>query len=110
MGKGKRVAEDPSRLLRNAIDRDAMISFLRRALAHPSVQTDLLEDDPQIAQFICDVILPEVQALGPDTLGADAKGNLMAVWGSGEPALALIVYAMTHPQTVMADAFSPRVV
>jgi succinyl-diaminopimelate desuccinylase len=96
--------------LRERIDREALTGFLVRALACPSPQTDRLEDDPRLAAFIQEVVLPEVRALGADTVRTDTGGNLLAQWGRGTPALALAVYAMTHPQTTMADAFTPTVV
>lgn len=96
--------------LRDRIDREALTEFLRRALAYPSPQSDRLEDDPRLAGFIRDLILPEVRALGADGVHTDAMGNLLAQWGQGTSALALVVYAMTHPQTTMTDAFTPTIV
>jgi len=104
------MAEDLRQRIWRGIDRKRMTALLHRALAYPSPQTDLLEDDPQVAAFIRDVIVPEAQALGPETLRIDSKGSMVALWGPGTPAFGLILYAMTHPQTVMPDAFSPAIV
>ncbi|MDR7480972.1 MAG: M20/M25/M40 family metallo-hydrolase [Armatimonadota bacterium] len=95
---------------RTTVDEAHLVAFLLEALAYPSPQTDLLETDPQIAAFIHDVVVPPVRALSPDLLHVDRMGNVLAQWGTGRPALAILVYAMTHPQTVMADAFAPAVV
>jgi acetylornithine deacetylase/succinyl-diaminopimelate desuccinylase-like protein len=95
---------------RDAVDRERMTAFLARALAYPSPQTDALEADPRMAAFVRDVIVPEADALGPDRLHVDRMGNLLAQWGRGPIALAFAVYAMTHPPTTMADAFTPGVV
>jgi acetylornithine deacetylase/succinyl-diaminopimelate desuccinylase-like protein len=94
----------------DAIDREWMTHLLRRALAYPSPQTADLEADPRMAAFIRDVVIPEAEALGPDRLHVDRMGNVLAQWGHGIPALALAIYAMTHPQTTMADAFTPTIV
>lgn len=89
------------------IDRDRLTGFLERALAYPSPQGDRLESDPKMAAFIHDVVLPEARALGPDSVRIDAMGNLLAQWGAGTPAIAVAVYAMTHPATSMPDPFVP---
>ncbi len=63
-----------------------------------------------MAAFIRDVVVPEARGLSPDILHVDAMGNVLAQWGRGTPALATAVYAMTHPETTMADAFAPTTV
>jgi succinyl-diaminopimelate desuccinylase len=91
----------------DTVDLNRLTALLERALAYPSPQTELLEADPQVAAFIRDVVVPEAQALAPDALRLDAMGNMLATWGRGTAALALVVYGMTHPAASMADPFVP---
>jgi acetylornithine deacetylase/succinyl-diaminopimelate desuccinylase-like protein len=96
--------------LTDVIDRRGLTAFLERALAYPSPQTDQLESDPRMATFIRDVIVPEVRTLAPDALHVDAMGNVLAQWGQGTAALAVAVYAMTHPAASMPEPFVPTMV
>ena len=78
---------------------------LRPLLETPSEQTDLFEDDPQIAAFLRTVVAAQLEGLGLDSV-SDEAGNLICEIGGGDgPGLVLFCYAMTHPAGRMVDPF-----
>jgi acetylornithine deacetylase len=80
-------------------------------LRHPSPQTDRLEADPQIKNFIAACVAPRIAELTGNPGTIDAMGNL--IWRScrtGERGLLLMGYAMTFPAGSMAEPFSGAVI
>ena len=87
-------------------DSESVERVLRPLLETPSEQTDLFEDDPQIAAFLRTVVAAQLKELGLDAVSDDA-GNLICEIGDGEaPGLVLFCYAMTHPAGRMVDPFT----
>lgn len=87
-------------------DSESVERVLRPLLETPSEQTDLFEDDPQIAAFLRTVVAAQLEELGLDSASDDA-GNLICEIGGGEaPELVLFCYAMTHPAGRMTDPFT----
>lgn len=89
-----------------SFDADSVERVLRPLLETPSEQTDLFEEDPQIAAFLRTVVAAQLEELGLDTV-SDGAGNVICEIGGGEaPGLVLFCYAMTHPAAGMTDPFT----
>jgi acetylornithine deacetylase len=80
-------------------------------LRWPSPQTEQLEADPQLKQFIADNVAPCLAALTGSAGAIDAMGNL--IWrldGAGAGGFLLMGYAMTFPAASMKQPFSGALV
>ena len=56
-------------------------TVLQELLRVPSPQTDLLEEEPQLREFMKTALMPRLQALGMRNVRLDAMGNLIAEKG-----------------------------
>ncbi len=98
----------------NKVARDELIDeLLVEVLRSPSPQTEALEADPAIREFVAAKIAPRIEALTGARPKVDAMGNLL--WRHGpsappRPGLLLMAYAMTFPAASMADPFSGAIV
>ena len=88
-----------------------LVPWLQRLVRHPSQQTDLHEQDPEIGRFIRECAAPLLESLGAD-LRYDAMGNLIAEAGPADTgrSLLLVTYAMTHPAASMKDPFEATLI
>jgi acetylornithine deacetylase/succinyl-diaminopimelate desuccinylase-like protein len=80
-------------------------------LRHPSTQTERLEADPQLKQFIADRVAPRLAELAGSAGAIDGMGNL--VWrlgGASAGGFLLMGYAMTFPAASMKQPFSGALV
>jgi acetylornithine deacetylase/succinyl-diaminopimelate desuccinylase-like protein len=78
----------------------------------PSPQTELLEDEPLLKEFIGTAIAPRLRAMGIADIRYDPIGNLIASYGqdtSGR-SLMLIGNAMNQPAATMPNPYSGDVV
>ena len=78
----------------------------------PSPQTDLLEDEPQLREFMRVALVPRMNALGMSNVRFDAMGNLIATYGevkSGK-SMMFIGNAMNQPASTMPNPYSGDVV
>ena len=62
----------------------------------PSPQTDLLEDEPLLKEFIKTAIEPRLRAMGFTDIRYDAMGNLIATYGSGTQRQIADVHRQRH--------------
>lgn len=78
----------------------------------PSPQTELLEDEPQLRDFIAVALLPRMKALGMQRVRQDAMGNLIAETGSARSgrSLMLVTHAMNQPPSTMLDPYGAAVI
>ena len=78
----------------------------------PSPQTELLEEEPQLREFMKVALMPRLQALGMKNVRLDAMGNLIAEKGSGRSgrSLMLVAHAMNQPPNTMPDPYSGNVI
>src|SRR5215468_8483341 len=77
-----------------------------------SPQTELLEDEPLLKEFIRTAIEPRLRAMGFADIRYDAMGNLIASYGAGTSgkSLMLIGNAMNQPAATMPNPYSGDVV
>ncbi len=78
----------------------------------PSPQTDLLEDEPLLKEFIKTAIEPRLRSMGFSDVRYDAMGNLIASYGAGTSgkSLMFIGNAMNQPASTMPNPYSGDVV
>lgn len=89
----------------------ALIELVSELVKFPSPQTDQMEFEPQVQRFIGECVAPRVERLGLK-IRRDSMGNLIAEAGRvGAPrSVLMMTYAMTHPQSRMADPWNARIV
>ena len=78
----------------------------------PSPQTDLLEDEPQLREFMKAALIPRMKALGMSSVRLDAMGDLIAEKGSGRSgrSMMLVAHAMNQPPNTMPDPYGGSVI
>jgi acetylornithine deacetylase/succinyl-diaminopimelate desuccinylase-like protein len=78
----------------------------------PSPQTELLEAEPLLKEFIRSAIEPRLRAMGFSDVRYDQMGNLIATYGSGTSgkSLMLVGNAMNQPASTMPNPYSGDVV
>lgn len=94
----------------DSLEAGRIAEIARTLIARPSQQTDRMEAEPEVQEFIRDCAVPLLRDLG--IRGSfDRMGNWIGRLGSGRgPAMLLVTYAMTHPGAAMVDPFAPRIV
>jgi len=99
-------------LLDNAISRERAKHLLIELVKVPSPQTELLEEEPLLKEFIKKAIEPRLRTMGFSDVCYDAMGNLIAVYGeatSGK-SLMFIGNAMNQPASTMSNPYNGDVV
>lgn len=78
----------------------------------PSPQTELLEDEPQLREFMKLALVPRMQALGMSATRLDAMGNLIAEKGSARSgrSMMLVAHAMNQPPNTMPDPYGGKLI
>jgi acetylornithine deacetylase/succinyl-diaminopimelate desuccinylase-like protein len=78
----------------------------------PSPQTDLLEEEPQLREFMKAALIPRMKALGMTQVRLDGMGNLIAQAGAGRSgkSLMLVTHAMNQPPNTMPDPYGGKVI
>src|ERR1044071_6654686 len=96
---------------RRGISARQLTEWTQSFVRHPSPQTELFEQDPQIQSFISDTVVPLVKRLELD-FRRDEMGNLIIEIGPkrAERSLMLMAYAMTHPANRMKSPFAGELV
>ena len=94
------------------LDRARVRTVLQELVRVPSPQTDLLEDEPQLCEFMRVALMPRMAALGITEVHQDAMGNLIAQTGAGRStrSLMLVTHAMNQPPSTMPDPYGGRVI
>jgi len=89
-----------------------MVPLLQRLVRHPSVQTELQEEDPGVKAFITDCAAVEIAALGLGDGRYDGMGNLIVELGppDADTSVMFATYAMTHQAGRMTDPFAAEVI
>ena len=103
---------DIRRLIDGRISRERAKELLIELVKVPSPQTELLEDEPLLKEFIRTAVEPRLRAMGLAEIRYDAMGNLIATYGAGESgkSLMLIGNAMNQPAATMRNAYDGDVV
>lgn len=94
------------------LSRERARTLFQELVRVPSPQTDLLEDEPQLREFMKAALLPRMKALGMASARLDAMGNLIAEKGSGRSgrSMMLVAHAMNQPPNTMPDPYGGRVI
>ncbi len=87
-------------------------TLFQELLRVPSPQTVLLEDEPQLREFMRVALMPRMPALGFDAARIDAMGNLIAECGAGRTgrSLMLVAHAMNQPPSTMPDPYGAKLI
>jgi acetylornithine deacetylase/succinyl-diaminopimelate desuccinylase-like protein len=99
-------------LLDAKISRARAKQLLIELVKVPSPQTELLEDEPLLKEFIKNAIEPRLRAMGFRDVRYDAMGNLIASYGAGTSgkSLMFIGNAMNQPASTMPNPYNGDVV
>ncbi|MET0632031.1 MAG: M20/M25/M40 family metallo-hydrolase [Xanthobacteraceae bacterium] len=99
-------------LLDSRLSRDRAKQLLIELVKVPSPQTELLEDEPLLKEFIKTAIEPRLRGMGFADIGYDAMGNLIASYGAGTSgkSLMFIGNAMNQPASTMPNPYDGDVV
>src|SRR5262245_34176773 len=94
-------ASDIKKLLDTELSRERAKELLIELVKVPSPQTDLLEEEPLLKEFIKKAIEPRLRAMGFSDVRYDAMGNLIATYGEGVSgkSLMFIGNAMNQPRS-----------
>jgi acetylornithine deacetylase len=105
-------AADIRILLDGRISRARAKELLIELVKVPSPQTELLEDEPLLEEFIKTAIEPRLRAMGFADIRYDAMGNLIGSYGAGTSgkSLMLIGNAMNQPASTMPNPYNGDVV
>src|SRR5678815_2361539 len=93
--------------LSQRLSRTRTCTLFQELVRVPSPQTDLLEDEPQLREFMKAALIPRMKALGMSGVRLDAMGNLIAEKGSGRSgrSMMLVAHAMNQPANTMPDPY-----
>jgi acetylornithine deacetylase/succinyl-diaminopimelate desuccinylase-like protein len=94
------------------LSRERAKQLLIELVQVPSPQTELLEDEPLLKEFIRKAIEPRLRTMGFADLRYDAMGNLIATYGTGTSgkSLMFIGNAMNQPASTMPNPYDGDVV
>src|SRR5215468_7535196 len=103
---------DIKKLLDAKLSRERCKELLIELVKVPSPQTELLEDEPLLKEFIKRAIEPRLRTMGFADIRYDAMGNLVATYGAGtsSKSLMLIGNAMNQPASTMPNPYNGDVV
>jgi len=105
-------ASDIKKLLDAKLSRERAKELLIELVKVPSPQTDLLEEEPLLKEFIKQAIEPRLRTMGFADIRYDAMGNLIAHYGAGTSgkSLMFIGNAMNQPASTMPNPYNGDVV
>jgi acetylornithine deacetylase/succinyl-diaminopimelate desuccinylase-like protein len=100
------------KLLDAKLSRDRAKQLLIELVQVPSPQTELLEDEPLLKEFIRKAIEPRLRTMGFADIRYDAMGNLIATYGAGTSGKSLMIIgnAMNQPASTMPNPYNGDVV
>jgi acetylornithine deacetylase/succinyl-diaminopimelate desuccinylase-like protein len=87
-------------------------TVLQQVLRVPSPQTDLLEAEPLLGEFIRTEMMPRMAGLGFTRVRQDALGNMIAERGAPDArrSLMLVMHAMNQPPSTMPDPYAATII
>jgi acetylornithine deacetylase/succinyl-diaminopimelate desuccinylase-like protein len=105
-------AAEIKKLLDAKLSRERAKELLIELVKVPSPQTDLLEDEPLLKEFIKKAIEPRLRAMGFADIRYDTMGNLIATYGASTSgkSLMFIGNAMNQPASTMPNPYNGDVV
>ena len=94
------------------IDTADLVALAQQLVRVPSPQTERMEAEPAVQEFIGTCVAPILQRRGLPSARRDRMGNLIVEMGppSAERSSLLMTYAMTHPASAMRDPYSAKIV
>ena len=94
------------------LSRERTCTIFQELVRVPSPQTDLLEEEPQLREFMKVALLPRMRELGMENARLDAVGNLIAERGAGRSgrSLMFVTHAMNQPPSTMTDPYGGKVI
>jgi acetylornithine deacetylase/succinyl-diaminopimelate desuccinylase-like protein len=100
------------KLLDAHLSRQRAKELLIELVKVPSPQTELLEDEPLLKQFITTAVEPRLRSMGFVDVSYDLMGNLIARYGSGASgrSLMFIGNAMNQPASTMPNPYNGDVI
>jgi acetylornithine deacetylase/succinyl-diaminopimelate desuccinylase-like protein len=100
------------KLLDAKLSRERAKHLLIELVKVPSPQTELLEDEPLLKEFIKTAIEPRLRAMGFADIRYDTMGNLIATYGAGTSGKSLMIIgnAMNQPASTMPNPYNGDVV
>ena len=107
------MTDDPiAKRLEPWLSRTRTRAVLQELLRVPSPQTDLLEAEPLLREFMNVALVPRMQELGMASVRRDAMGNLIAETGAGRTgrSLMLVTHAMNQPPSTMPDPYGGKII
>jgi len=106
------AAQQLARALGARLSYERARTVLQELLRVPSPQTDLLEAEPQLGEFIRTAMVPRMAGLGFTRVRQDAMGNMIAELGRADAprSLMLVMHAMNQPPNTMPDPYGANVI
>ena len=100
------------KLLDARISRERAKQLLIELVRVSSPQTELLENEPLLKEFIAHAVAPRLSGTGFADIRYDPMGNLLASWGKAQSgkSLMLIGNAMNQPAATMPNPYNGDVV
>jgi acetylornithine deacetylase/succinyl-diaminopimelate desuccinylase-like protein len=100
------------KILDARLSRERAKELLIELVQVPSPQTELLEDEPLLKEFIARAIEPRLRAMGMSDIRCDQMGNLIASYGAGRSGRSLLFIgnAMNQPAATMPNPYGGDVV
>jgi acetylornithine deacetylase/succinyl-diaminopimelate desuccinylase-like protein len=98
--------------LEKQLSRERTRTLFQELVRVPSPQTDLLEDEPLLREFMKAALMPRMKALGMSNVRLDSMGNLIAEMGNGKSgrSMMLVTHAMNQPPNTMPDPYGGQVI
>ena len=106
------MTQDYAAAIDAAIDQEAIKQLMIELVEAPSPQTELMEDEPQVREFIKTMVEPRLRSYGVSDIRYDSMGNLVARYGENRSGrrLMLVTHAMNHPAATMPDPYVGKVI
>lgn len=107
------MAADPiAERLAPHLSRQRTMTLFQELVRVPSPQTERLEAEPLLAEFMRIALFPRMASLGMTRVRQDAMGNLIATCGADRSgrSLMFITHAMNQPPATMPDPYAGRVI
>ena len=106
------MSKDYAAAIDSAIDQEAIKQLMIELVEAPSPQTDLMEDEPQVREFIKTMVEPRLRSYGVSDIRYDSMGNLVARYGENTSGrrLMFVTHAMNHPAATMPDPYVGKVI
>lgn len=90
---------------------DQLLTLLRTSTEVPTGSHEILPRDPRILDALDNVVLPMIEALGPDQVARHADGDLLARFGpAGDDGLLIQTYIVSQHGNEMDDPLAGRLV